>query len=121
MTDNSKPPEADIAFDKLDESGKLVKIRHHIAWSKKMGYPVPAPWVGWLLEAYVEPQSKDISQQEKIADYWADWLIDAVGGATQNRALLRGDPAEDEVLTQAIVQNSKKAILNALKASAVTE
>jgi len=59
-----------------------------------------------------------MTEQEKIADYWADWLIDAVGGATQNRALLRGDPSEDEVLTQAIVLNGKKAILNAMKALA---
>ena len=40
-----------------------------------------------------------MTEQEKIADYWAHWLIDAVGVATQNRALLRGDLAEDEVLT----------------------
>jgi len=60
-----------------------------------------------------------MTEQEKIADYWADWLIDAVGGATQNRALLRGDPAEDKVLTQAIVLNGKKAILNAMKAFAI--
>lgn len=58
-----------------------------------------------------------MTEQEKIADYWADWLIDAVGMATQNRALLRGDPAEDSVLTEAIVLNGKKAILNALRAS----
>jgi hypothetical protein len=61
-----------------------------------------------------------MTEKEKIADYWADWLIDAVGMATQNRALLRGDPAEDEVLTQAIVLNGKKAILNAIKAFAIT-
>lgn len=61
-----------------------------------------------------------MTEQEKIADYWADWLIDAVGGATQNRALLRGDPAEDEILTQAIVLNGKKAILNAMKALALS-
>ena len=61
-----------------------------------------------------------MTEQEKIADYWADWLIDAVGMATQNRALLRGDPAEDEVLTQAIVLNGKKAILSAMKALANT-
>jgi hypothetical protein len=57
-----------------------------------------------------------MTEQEKIADYWTDWLIDAVGMATQNRALLRDDPAEDNVLTQAIVLNGKKAILNAMKA-----
>ena len=57
-----------------------------------------------------------MTEQDRIADYWEDWLIDAVGGATQDRALLRGDPAEEEILTQAIVLNGKKAILNAMKA-----
>ena len=61
-----------------------------------------------------------MTEQEKIADYWAHWLIDAVGVATQNRALLRGDLAEDEVLTRAIVLNGKKAILSAMKALAVS-
>ncbi len=56
-----------------------------------------------------------MTSQEKIADYWADWLIDAVGAATQNRALLRGDLAEDDVLTQAIVLNGKRAIINAIE------
>lgn len=57
-----------------------------------------------------------MNEQEEIAEYWADWLIDAVGMATQNRALLRGDPAEDNVLTQAIMLNGKKAILSAMRA-----
>jgi hypothetical protein len=61
-----------------------------------------------------------MTEQEKIADYWADWLIDAVATATQNRALLRNDAAEDEVLTEAIILNGKKAILNAMKALSVS-
>ena len=40
--------------------------------------------------------TKDIS-------YWADWLVDAVAAATQNRVFLRGDPAEDEIATEAIL------------------
>lgn len=61
-----------------------------------------------------------MTKQEKIADYWADWLIAAVGGATQNRTLLRGDPTEDTMLTQAIVLNGRKAILNAMNALALS-
>lgn len=61
-----------------------------------------------------------MTKQEKIADYWADWLIDAVAGATQNRTLLRGDPTEDTILTQAIVRNGRKAILNAMNALALS-
>lgn len=50
----------------------------------------------------------------KTPEYWADWLVDAVATATQNRATLRGDPAEDRVLTEAIYLNGLKAINLAL-------
>jgi len=53
--------------------------------------------------------------ETKIIDYYADWLVDAVATATQNRALLRGDPAEDKILTEAVLLNGKKAIELALK------
>lgn len=48
-------------------------------------------------------------------EYWADWLIDAVAAATQDRRLLRGDPAEDKVATEAIYLNGLKAIRMCLK------
>ena len=48
--------------------------------------------------------------RQQAIDYYADWLIDAVATATQNRMLLRGDPAEDKVLTEALWLNGKKAI-----------
>lgn len=51
---------------------------------------------------------------KEIATYYADWLVDAVAGATQDRRLLRGDPTEDRVLTDAILLNGRKAILNAI-------
>lgn len=54
---------------------------------------------------------------ETIAHDRADWLVDAVATATQNRALLRGDEAEDKILTEAIYLNAKKAILVALERS----
>jgi len=54
--------------------------------------------------------------REETINYWADWLVDAVATATQNRALLRGEPEEDEVLTEAIFLNGKKAIENVLRA-----
>ena len=49
-------------------------------------------------------------------DYWADWLVDAIAGATQNRMFLRGDPDEDKIATQAILLNAKKAMENLLRA-----
>jgi hypothetical protein len=48
--------------------------------------------------------------KEQAAEHYADWLVDAVCAATQNRALLRGDPAEDKVLTEVLRLNGKKAI-----------
>lgn len=48
-------------------------------------------------------------------DYWADWLVDAVAGATQDPRFLRGDPAEDCIATKAILANGKKAMENLLR------
>jgi hypothetical protein len=48
-------------------------------------------------------------------DYWADWLVDAVATATQDRRFLRGDPAEDTVATEALLLNGKKAMENLLR------
>lgn len=53
----------------------------------------------------------------ELAEKWADWLVDAVATATQDRSLLRGDPAENTYLTEAIYANGKKAIELALKAA----
>lgn len=50
-------------------------------------------------------------------EYWADWLVDAVAGATQDRRFLRGDPKEDKVATEAIFANGKKALENILSAN----
>lgn len=51
------------------------------------------------------------------AEKWADWLVDAIATATQDRRYLRNNPAEDKVATEAIYLNGKKAIENALKDS----
>lgn len=45
-----------------------------------------------------------------LAEKWADWLVDAVATATQDRRFLRGEPTEDMVATEAIYANGKKAI-----------
>lgn len=47
-------------------------------------------------------------------DFWADWLVDAVATATQDRRFLRGDEQEDRLATEAIYENAKKAMLNLL-------
>jgi hypothetical protein len=46
----------------------------------------------------------------EIARDRADWLVDAVATATQNRMFLRGDEQEDHVATEAIRLNGEKAI-----------
>lgn len=45
----------------------------------------------------------------------ADWLVDAIAGATQDRRFLRGDPEADNVLIVAILLNGEKAIRVALE------
>ncbi len=57
----------------------------------------------------------------KSPEYWADWLVDAVAGATQDRRFLRGDPEEDKVLTQALYGNGKKALENLLRHNTSTD
>ena len=52
---------------------------------------------------------------ESIADDRADWMVDAVAMATQHIRLLKGEPEEDKVLTDAIFLNCRKAILEAFK------
>lgn len=47
--------------------------------------------------------------------YWADWLVDAVATATQDRRFLRGDPECDSIACEAIQINGLKAIENAAK------
>lgn len=54
-------------------------------------------------------------ETEETIEYWADWLVDAVAGATQNRMFLRGEPEEDKVVTDAIYLNAHKAIAMAIK------
>ncbi len=55
------------------------------------------------------------SQIAAIAKERADWLVDAIATATQNRAILRGDSQEDKVLTKAIFLNAEKAIKIAIQ------
>lgn len=54
-----------------------------------------------------------MTRDEIIKDR-ADWLLDAVATATQNRQFLRGEPEYDEVAGEAILLNGEKAIRIAL-------
>lgn len=56
-----------------------------------------------------------------IAKERADWLLDAVATATQDRRFLRGDPEYDDVAGEAILLNGEKAILVALSRIATEE
>ena len=51
---------------------------------------------------------------KRIADDRADWLLDAIATATQDRRFLRGDPAYDADTGEVIILNARKAILVAL-------
>jgi hypothetical protein len=76
------------------------------------------------------PKPKDINAMpldnkqiptDAIAKERADWLLDAVACATQDRRFLRGDPEYDEVLGEAILLNGEKAIHTALSRPSPTE
>ena len=51
---------------------------------------------------------------DAIAKDRADWLLDAVACATQDRRFLRGDSAYDSIVGDAILANGEKAIRVAL-------
>lgn len=57
-------------------------------------------------------QDKEISA---IAKDRADWLVDAVATATQERMFLRGDIAENTYVTEALLLNAEKAIEAAIR------
>lgn len=59
-----------------------------------------------------------MSDYSKLVKDRADWLVDAVATATQNRAFLRGDPDCDSVAVEAILLNGEKAIAYAIEAQA---
>ena len=52
---------------------------------------------------------------DEIARDRADWLIDGAAMASQNRILLRGDDAADDVLIEAIEINARQAIRVAIE------
>lgn len=51
---------------------------------------------------------------EQIADERADWLLDAIAGATQDRQFLRGDAECSPVICEAVLLNGAKAIRTAI-------
>ena len=48
----------------------------------------------------------------------AEWLLDAIAAATQDRRFLRDDPQSDAVVCEAIIANARKAMGNLLNARA---
>lgn len=50
-----------------------------------------------------------------IAKDRADWLLDAIATATQDRRFLRGDPEYDEDVGEVILINAEKAIRVAIE------
>ena len=58
-----------------------------------------------------EAQTEEARAREAHeVDWWADWLIDAVAYATQDRRYLRGEEHADNFAIEAIIANGKKAI-----------
>lgn len=57
---------------------------------------------------------KSTPEQIAAADEAADWMIDALATASQNRRFLRGDPAYNELDGELIIANAKIACLRAI-------
>ncbi|QDP65829.1 MAG: hypothetical protein Unbinned7865contig1001_28 [Prokaryotic dsDNA virus sp.] len=60
---------------------------------------------------------KSTPEQIAIAEDAADWLIDAVACATQDRRFLRGEAEYDSLTGQAIILNGIVACLQAIHAA----
>jgi len=59
-------------------------------------------------------KEKSTTEQIRNAEYQADWLVDAIAIATQDRRFLRGEPECDEDLCEVIRLNGIIACLRAL-------
>lgn len=59
---------------------------------------------------------KSSAKQIAAAEEAADWLIDAIATATQDRRFLRGEPECDSYLCEAIRANGVIAALRAMRA-----
>ena len=57
---------------------------------------------------------KSTKQELEIAKWCADWLLDGVACATQDRRFLRGEPEYDDVTSEAILGNGVIAALHAI-------
>ena len=57
---------------------------------------------------------KATKEELAIAEWCADWLLDAIACATQDRKFLRGEHEYDEYLGQAILANGVIAALHAI-------
>lgn len=62
-----------------------------------------------------------MSEVDNIIKDRADWLVDAVATATQNRTYLRGEPECDMVACDAIRMNGEKAISVAIARAILAE
>jgi hypothetical protein len=57
---------------------------------------------------------KSSKQQIDAAKEAADWLVDAIATALQDRRFLRGDPECETAVVEAIIQNGVIACLRAM-------
>lgn len=60
---------------------------------------------------------KSNEAQVAAAKEAADWLIDAIATATQDKRFLRGEPECDYILCEAIIANGIIACLRSMKGS----
>lgn len=84
------------------------------------GQDVPKAGSIWQTTA-TPSQRLDAATVEGIAQERADWLLDAIAVATQDRRYLRGSSEYDEVVGEAILLNGAKAIRVELERALATE
>lgn len=81
------------AWDKLKtDEQRLEKIRHHVESQRNFNFPVPAPWVTWLLEYKTRPEELfpplSVEARDKIAkgtDHWLDETSHDLSGMSKVR------------------------------------
>lgn len=77
------------------------------------GATTPYDIVAYTPVAALQPQQgslKPAEDVERVVNDRADWLLDAVACATQDRRFLRGDATYDAIAGEAILMNGAKAI-----------
>jgi len=107
-------PSDHVAVYRFLRDGEVIEATDEFIGNDGQTWARPDGWeVGMEYPSNVFKSARRListkNAQDVISDR-ADWLVDAVATATQNRMFLRGEPECDEVACGAILINGEKAI-----------